>query len=98
MAEQLCDVGRGITLCYEEFGSPSDPPILLVMGLGTQMIAWPDEFCHHLTARGFRVVRFDNRDCGRSTYMTGRPPKPMELVRRRVPPGSYTLSDMAQDA
>ena len=97
MAEQFCDVGRGISLCYEELGSPSDPPILLIMGLGTQMIAWPDEFCEELAGRGFRVVRFDNRDCGRSTHMTSRPPTPIQLVRRRVPAGSYTLSDMAQD-
>jgi len=98
MAEQFADVGRGITLCYEEFGAASDPPMLLVMGLATQMIGWPDEFCQGLAQRGFRVVRFDNRDCGRSTHMTGRPPRPMELVRRRVPAGAYTLTDMAADA
>jgi hypothetical protein len=45
MAEQFRDVGRGITLCYEEFGHASDLPMLLIMGLGTQMIGWPDEFC-----------------------------------------------------
>jgi pimeloyl-ACP methyl ester carboxylesterase len=98
MAEQFEDVGRGVTLCYEEFGQRNDPPMLLIMGLATQMIGWPDEFCQRLADRGFRVVRFDNRDCGRSTHMTGRPPTPMELVRRRIPAGSYTLSDMAQDA
>ena len=98
MAEQFADVGRGITLCYEEFGQLSDPPMLLIMGLATQMIGWPDEFCQQLAGHGFRVVRFDNRDCGRSTHMTTRAPTPMELVRRRVPPGQYTLSDMADDA
>ncbi len=45
MSEQFCDVGRGITLCYETYGEPSAPPALLVMGLGTQMIAWHEEFC-----------------------------------------------------
>lgn len=98
MAEQFADVGRGVSLCYEEFGQASDPPILLIMGLATQMIGWPDEFCQRLAERGFHVVRYDNRDCGRSTHMSGRPPKPMELVRRRVPAGQYTLSDMAEDA
>ena len=71
MAEQFCDVGRGITLCYETFGDDADPPLILIMGLGTQMIGWPDEFCEQLTGRGFHVVRFDNRDCGRSTYVNG---------------------------
>src|ERR1700730_5375754 len=98
MAEHFADVGRGITLCYEEFGSPSDPPMLLVMGLATQMIGWPDGFWKGLAELGFRVVRFDNRDCGRSTHMSGPPPRPMELVRRRVPSATYTLSDMAPDA
>ncbi|MFL5823819.1 MAG: alpha/beta fold hydrolase [Solirubrobacteraceae bacterium] len=98
MAEELLDVGRGITLCYEEFGQAGDPPMLLIMGLATQMIGWPDEFCQQLADRGFRVVRFDNRDCGRSTHMSYRPPTPGQLLRRRIPPTNYTLSDMADDA
>ncbi len=98
MAEQFAEVGGGITLCYEEFGRDEDPPILLIMGLATQMLGWPDEFCQQLAERGFRVIRFDNRDSGRSTHMPGRPPTPVELVRRRVPSGQYTLSDMARDA
>ncbi len=97
MAERLVDVGRGITLCYEEFGQPGDPPLLLIMGLAIQMIGWPDEFCQQLADRGFRVVRFDNRDSGRSTHLSGRRLSPGQLVRRRVPPGQYTLSDMALD-
>ena len=98
MAEQFCDVGGGITLCYERFGSEADPPMLLIMGLATQMIGWPDEFCRALSAEGFHVVRFDNRDCGRSTHLSLRPPTPGELVRRRIPSDNYTLSDMAEDA
>ena len=98
MAEQFCDVGRGITLCYEEFGDPTAPPMLLIMGLGTQMIGWPDEFCQQLAARGFHVVRFDNRDSGRSTHIEGAPPPLGQLVRRRIDPVLYTLSDMADDA
>jgi pimeloyl-ACP methyl ester carboxylesterase len=54
MSEQFCDVGRGITLCYEDFGEASDPPVILIMGLGMQMIGWPDQFCEQLAGRGFR--------------------------------------------
>jgi len=98
MAEQFCDVGGGITLCYECFGSETDPPMLLIMGLATQMIGWPDEFCGELAGRGFYVVRFDNRDIGRSSRIRGRPPTPRQLVTRKIDPVLYTLSDMARDA
>ncbi len=98
MAEQFCDVGRGITLCYETFGEESAPPMLLIQGLGMQMVAWSEDFCRQLAERGFYVVRFDNRDAGRSTHIEGRPPTPAQLVRRRIRPVLYTLSDMATDA
>jgi pimeloyl-ACP methyl ester carboxylesterase len=98
MAELFCDLGDGITLCYERFGSERDPPMLLIMGLGTQMIGWPDEFCEQLAGRGLHVVRFDNRDIGRSTRVKGRPPTPRQLIRRRIEPVLYTLGDMAADA
>lgn len=98
MPEQFTGVGRDITLCYEEFGRRGDPAVLLIMGLATQMIGWPDEFCRQLAGEGFHVVRFDNRDCGRSTHLTTRPPTPGELFRRRIPAHNYTLSDMADDA
>jgi pimeloyl-ACP methyl ester carboxylesterase len=98
MAEQFCDIGGGISLCYERFGNESDPPMLLIMGLGTQMIGWPDEFCAGLAERGFQVIRFDNRDIGRSTRIAGRPPTPRQLISRKIDPVLYTLSDMAADA
>jgi pimeloyl-ACP methyl ester carboxylesterase len=98
MAEELCDIGGAITLCYERFGSESDPPMLLIMGLGTQMIGWPDEFCEQLAARGFQVIRFDNRDIGRSTRIHGAPPTPRQLLTRKIDPVLYTLADMADDA
>ena len=60
---------NGITIEYEEIGPPDAPVILLIMGLGMQLIAWPQSFCEGLAARGFRVVRFDNRDAGLSTRM-----------------------------
>jgi len=96
--EFLCDVGGGITLCYETFGDPSDPAALLIMGLGAQMVAWQDDFCLELAARGLYVVRFDNRDIGRSTHLQGPPPSLGQLLRYSVPPTNYTLADMAQDA
>jgi pimeloyl-ACP methyl ester carboxylesterase len=98
VSEQLCDIGRGITICYEEFGEESDSPLLLIMGLGMQMVGWPDEFCEQLAGRGFHVVRFDNRDTGRSTRVAGPPPTVRQLLTRRIDPVLYTLSDMAGDA
>jgi len=98
VSEQFCDVGRGITLCYETFGERSDPPALLVMGLGTQMIAWHEEFCRSLAGRGFHVIRFDNRDVGRSTHVGGPPPTVGQLLRRSPRAARYLLADMAEDA
>jgi pimeloyl-ACP methyl ester carboxylesterase len=97
MAEEFCDVGRGVTLCYETFGDPADPPILLIMGLATQMIAWHEDFCEQLAERGFYVVRFDNRDIGRSTHFDFSPPSVKQMLTRRLPPEQYSLSDMAED-
>jgi pimeloyl-ACP methyl ester carboxylesterase len=98
MDERFCDVGRGVTLCYETFGDPDDTPVLLIMGLATQMIAWHEDFCEQLADRGFYVVRFDNRDIGRSTHFDFRPPTLIEMARRRVRPEQYSLSDMAEDS
>jgi pimeloyl-ACP methyl ester carboxylesterase len=97
MAEEFCDVGRGVTLCYETFGDPDDTPIVLIMGLATQMIAWHEDFCDQLAERGFHVVRFDNRDIGRSTHFDFRPPSVKQMITRRLVPDQYTLSDMAED-
>jgi pimeloyl-ACP methyl ester carboxylesterase len=97
MNEQFAEVGP-VTLCYETFGDPADPAILLIMGLGTQMVAWREEFCRQLVERGFFVIRYDNRDCGRSTSMKGSPPGLVELATRRIKAPSYTLAEMADDA
>jgi pimeloyl-ACP methyl ester carboxylesterase len=96
--EQFCDVGRGITLCYEEFGDRSDPCALLVMGLGVQMIGWHEDFCRELADAGFYVVRFDNRDVGHSTHIDGCPPTVAQLLMRSKRAACYTLADMADDA
>jgi pimeloyl-ACP methyl ester carboxylesterase len=97
MNEQFADLGA-VTLCYETFGDPADPAMLLIMGLGTQMVAWRDDFCRQLADRGFFVIRYDNRDIGRSTSMKGRPPGLVELATRRPRQLAYTLADMADDA
>jgi pimeloyl-ACP methyl ester carboxylesterase len=95
--EQFCAVGD-VELCYETFGDRGDPALLLVMGLGTQMIGWHEDFCGTLAGSGFFVVRYDNRDVGRSTRFDGvPPPHPLELVRRRPRRLAYTLADMAED-
>jgi pimeloyl-ACP methyl ester carboxylesterase len=95
--EELTTTPHGITICHESFGDPADPPLLLVMGLGTQMIAWHDDLCAELAARGFWVTRFDNRDVGRSTHHDFPPPTLRQVVSRRLPPEQYALEDMADD-
>jgi pimeloyl-ACP methyl ester carboxylesterase len=89
---------NGIKIAYETFGDRDKPPVLLIMGLGTQMIAWPDEMCQAIADRGHFVIRFDNRDVGLSTHLDELPaPKPVDLLlRRRRPP--YKVTDMAADA
>ena len=88
---------NGIQIAYESFGDPSAIPLVLVMGLGTQMIAWPDEFCEELVERGHYVVRFDNRDVGASTHLDDVTPPNVARValRREKPP--YRIKDMAED-
>ncbi len=87
-----------LELCYETFGAPDDPPLLLVMGLGTQLLGWPDGFCAALAGRGFHVIRYDNRDTGRSTHVRAAPPpSTWQLIRRDRRAAPYDLGDMAAD-
>jgi len=91
-----------VSLEYESLGSPADPVILLVMGLGMQMVLWPDAFCEMLAAKGFRVVRFDNRDAGLSTQFDqhGTPRVALETIKYllRLPlKAPYLIADMARD-
>ena len=97
MAEQFCTVAGDVELCYETFGDPSSPALLLTMGLATQMIGWHEDFCRALADRGFHVIRYDNRDVGRSTSMPGRSPTLLQLLRRDRRAAAYTLADMADD-
>lgn len=93
---------NGIELCYEIFGDANAEPLLLIMGLGAQMILWDDDFCRQLATRGFRVIRFDNRDIGKSSKLTGgKRLGALELLKLRflkIPVAApYKLLDMAQD-
>jgi pimeloyl-ACP methyl ester carboxylesterase len=94
---------NGITLEYDTFGAADAPPILLIMGLGAQMILWDEEFCTRLSERGYRVIRFDNRDVGRSTKLDalGLPDVAaamMAAATRQPFAAPYLLADMAADA
>ena len=97
MSEKVVAVGRGISLAYEEIGDADGEPLLLVAGLGQQLHSWPDAFCDELAGRGYRVVRFDNRDIGRSTHESFRPPKLFAMFAGRFPAEQYDLTDMAED-
>jgi pimeloyl-ACP methyl ester carboxylesterase len=89
---------NGISIAYETIGNPSNPPVLLVMGLGGQMIAWPDELCEALVVRRVHVIRFDNRDVGLSTHFSKVPiPSPVGALVGAGPP-PYRIADMADDA
>ena len=97
MAESFCRVGD-VEICFETFGDPADPAVLLVMGLGTQMLGWHEDFCADLAGRGFHVIRYDNRDIGRSTILDGSPaPTVGQLMRRDKRAAAYTLAEMAAD-
>ncbi len=95
-------MANGLRLCYEEYGAPENPAIVLIMGLGTQMIAWPEPFCQQLAESGYRVIRFDNRDVGLSEKLEHEKPINMLTLFARQRLGlsikvPYTLRDMALD-
>ena len=96
--EERLAPSNGIELCYQEMGEPDGQPLVLVMGLATQMIAWQEGLCRLLAERGYRVIRFDNRDIGRSTKLdqAGVPSKVDLLLGRRAN-APYLLRDMAKD-
>ncbi len=92
-----------LQLAYETFGQASDPAMLLIMGLGGPMIMWEEEFCRGLAERGFFVIRYDNRDCGRSTKLDALALPDLATVAGEWMlggeiEGPYRLSDMAADA
>jgi pimeloyl-ACP methyl ester carboxylesterase len=96
--ERLAPV-NGVEIAYQEVGDPAAEPLFLVMGLGTQMLGWDEEFCELLADRGFRVVRFDNRDIGHSTMLDAAGvPSRVDLFLGRRAGAAYVLSNMAADA
>jgi pimeloyl-ACP methyl ester carboxylesterase len=95
--ESFAQVGD-IELCYEEFGPRDGEPLLLVMGLATQMIGWHEEFCEALGERGFRVIRYDNRDIGHSSKLDDAPVPSRAKMMLGLGTPAYTLSDLAGDA
>lgn len=93
---------NGLSICWDSFGKAKDPAVILIAGMGTQMIGWDDEFCARLAARGFRVIRFDNRDVGRSSRLdhVGLPDVNRAMTRAwlNLPVSApYLLNDMATD-
>jgi pimeloyl-ACP methyl ester carboxylesterase len=98
--ELMAPLSKDVELCYQTFGDPGDEPLLLVMGLGGPMTWWDPELCMDLARRGFFVIRYDNRDTGRSSRIRGRVTRTMLLrafAGRRVH-APYTLDDLAADA
>ena len=98
--ERTATLDHGLELCFQTFGDPEDRPLLLVMGLGGPMTWWPFDLCRQLAAAGFFVIRYDNRDTGRSTRFDEHPVTNGQVTRaflgRRVS-APYSLSDMALD-
>jgi pimeloyl-ACP methyl ester carboxylesterase len=98
--EQLAPLSTGVELCYQTFGDPAADPLILVMGLGGPMIWWDDALCSQLADAGFFVIRYDNRDTGRSAKLREHRVTRNDLVKAFVGRGQapYSLSDMAADA
>src|SRR4051812_11868727 len=90
------DVGA-IEIAYEALGDPADPPVVLIHGIGGQLIDWPDGFCAQLVERGLHVVRFDNRDAGLSSHTGAPPPDLGAVLSGDTSTVRYTLDEMAGD-
>ena len=89
---------NGIELVYDAYGDEAEPPLVLVMGLGVSRFGWDEDFCQRIAARGFHVVRFDNRDVGESTHMHDAPqPDLGAAFMGDTSSASYRLEDMADD-
>jgi pimeloyl-ACP methyl ester carboxylesterase len=98
--EEHARLPNGIELCFDTFGERNDPALLLIMGLGGPLNWWAPDLCRLFAARGFFVIRYDNRDVGKSTKLRGQGGRRADVVKTFVRArGStpYTLSDMAAD-
>jgi pimeloyl-ACP methyl ester carboxylesterase len=97
MSDQFARVGK-LDIAYQTLGDPSAPPLLLVMGLGMHLIHWDLDLCRQLAERGFHVIRYDNRDAGRSTKIDAPVPNLMRAMAGLPIDAPYLLGDMADDA
>jgi pimeloyl-ACP methyl ester carboxylesterase len=93
-----------LDICYEDMGDPNHPPVLLIMGLGAQLLLWRKDFCEKLVDQGLRVIRYDNRDVGLSSKLSGQRsgagtlPSMVRSFLGKKSPAIYTLEDLADDA
>jgi pimeloyl-ACP methyl ester carboxylesterase len=98
LSDERLAPANGVELAYQEVGDSDAEPLILIMGLAAQMLGWEEEFCLMLAGRGFRVVRFDNRDIGHSTMLNGAGmPSRLDLLLGRRSTAAYLLKDMAVD-
>ncbi len=95
--DQFCELPGGIRICYRVDGPESGRPILLIAGLALDLTCWPPLMVSELVDRGYRVIRFDNRDAGRSTHVTTRPPSTLRQALAITRAADYDLTDMARD-
>ena len=95
--DQFADLPNGLRMCYRSYGARKHTTIVLIAGLGLQLLSWPLELIEGLVAEGLHVLTLDNRDMGRSSYLTQPPPARWRLLLRNVPKGHYQIRDMADD-
>lgn len=95
--DQFADLPNSQRICYRTYGQADRPSIVLIAGLGLQLVSWPMALIEGFVAEGLRVITLDNRDIGRSSYGTIAPPPRWRLLMRNVPAGHYQIKDMAQD-
>ena len=95
--DHFADLPNGLRLCYRSYGDAAQPTIVLIAGLGLQLVSWPLDLIEGLVAQGLHVLIFDNRDMGRSSYVKPAPPPRWRLLLRMVPRHHYRIQDMADD-
>lgn len=96
-ADQFADLPNGLRLCYRSYGHPEHPAVVLIAGLGLQLVSWPLALIEGLVQEGLRVITLDNRDMGRSSHLPHTPPPRWRMFLRWLPQGHYQIRDMADD-